>query len=237
MPNHAGARSRVVPRNALAFALLAAGGCTSDDGDIVVIANSESGRSVIASPVDPRRVRAEVVRRLRAAGPVGDSIARYYALADSADSLGAAFQEQRAALNRDARAMTAADRRSPTYARQFDAYMKRVAVATRTREARDRLRRRATANRRRLGSRMATVTRTPDGADRLRVALDSAARERGAEVRRAPLRSRASSGQGVSLALEPGVWWLAVENERGELLAVRRHEVRAGVRDTVHIGS
>jgi hypothetical protein len=237
MPHHAGARRSAVPRNAIAFALLAAVGCTSDDGDVVVIAHSESGRSVIASPVDPRRVHAGVVRRLRAAGPVGDSIARYYVLADSADSLDAAFQEQRAALNRDARAMAAADRRSASYAREFDGLMKRVAMATRTREARDRLRRRATVLRTRLGSRMSTITRTPEGAERLRIALDSAAREHGTEVRRAPLSSRAPSGQGASLQLEPGVWWIAVEDERGELRAVRRHEVRAGVRDTVHIGS
>jgi hypothetical protein len=144
----------------MAFAFLAAVGCSSDDGDVVVIANSESGRSVIASPVDPRRVHAEVVRRLRAAGPVGDSIARYYALADSADSLDGIFQEQRAALNRDARAMATVDRRTPSYAREFDAYMKRVATATRARESRDRLRRRATALRTRLGSRMSAVTRT-----------------------------------------------------------------------------
>ena len=237
MSYHVGAQWSALPRNAIAFALLAAMGCTSDDGEVVVIANSESGRSVIASPVDPRRVYAGVVRRLHAAGPVGDSIARYYALADSADSLDAAFQEQRAALNRDARAMAAADRRAPSYAREFDAYMKRVATATRTREARDRLRRRASSLRARLGNRMSTVTRTPEGAERLRAALDSAAREHGAEVRRAPLSSRAPSGQGASLELAPGVWWIAVEDERGELRAVQRHEVRAGVRDTVRIGS
>ena len=237
MPHHAGARWSAVSRNALAFVLLAALACASDDGNVVVIAHSESGRSVIASPVDPRRVHAEVVRRLRASGPVGDSIARYYALADSADSLDAAFQEQRATLNRDARVMAAADRRTPSYAREFDAYMKRVAAATSTREARDRLRRRANALRTRLGSRMSTVTRTPEGAERLRVALDSAAREHGGEVRRAPLSSREPSGQGVSLELEPGVWWIAIEDERGELRAVRRHEVRAGVRDTLHMGS
>jgi hypothetical protein len=221
----------------MAFALLAAVGCTSDDGDLVVIASSESGRSVIASPVDPRRVHAEVVRRLRAAGPVGDSIARYYAIADSADSLGAVFQEQRTALNRDARAMATVDRRTPSYAREFDDYMTRVATATRTREARDRLRRRATALRTRLGSRMSTATRTPEGADRLRTALDSAARVRGREVQRVPLSSRAPAGRRASLELQPGIWWLALEDERGELHAVRRHEVRAGVRDTVHMGS
>jgi hypothetical protein len=221
----------------MAFAFLAAVGCSSDDGDVVVIANSESGRSVIASPVDPRRVHAEVVRRLRAAGPVGDSIARYYALADSADSLDGIFQEQRAALNRDARAMATVDRRTPSYAREFDAYMKRVATATRARESRDRLRRRATALRTRLGSRMSAVTRTTEGANRLRAALDSAARERGRKVRRVPLGSREPAGRRASLALRPGTWWLALEDERGELHAVRRHEVRAGVRDTVHMGS
>jgi hypothetical protein len=83
---------------------------------------------------------------------------------------------------------------------------------------------------------MSTVLRTPEGTERLRVALDSAARERGAAVQRAPLRSRAPSGQDASLELEPGVWWIAVEDERGELRAVRRHEVRAGARDTVHMG-
>ena len=237
MPYHVGAPWSAMSRNAIAFALTATLGCTSDEGDVVVIANGEPGRSVMASPVDPRRIHAAVVRGLRAAGPVGDSIARYYALADSADSLDAAFQEQRAALNRDARVMATADRRTRSYAREFDSYMKRVATATRTREARDRVRRRATALRARLGNRMSTITRTPAGAERLRVALDSAAREHGAEVQRAPLISRAPAGQGASLELEQGVWWIAVEDERGELRAVRRHEVRAGVRDTLHIGS
>ena len=232
MPHYAGARRSTVPRDILALTLLAATGCTSDDGNVVVITNSESGRSVIASPVDPRHVHAAVVRRLRGIGPVGDSIARYYVLADSADSLDATFQEQRAALNRDARAMATADRRSPSYARQFDAYTRRVAAATRAREARDRLRRRASALRTRLGSRLSTITGTPEGAARLRAALDSAARGGGGEVRRVSVSARP-----VSLELEPGVWWIAVEDERGEVRAVRRHEVRAGVRDTVHVGS
>lgn len=84
---------------------------------------------------------------------------------------------------------------------------------------------------------MSAIGRTPEGAARLRVALDSAAREHGAELRRASLTVRATSGQGAALELEPGVWWIALEDERGELRAVRRHQVRAGVRDTLRIGS
>jgi hypothetical protein len=215
----------------MAFALLVAWGCTSEDASVVVVVTSGSARSVIASPVDPRALRP-VVSPPSATPAITRSIARYYAATDSADSLDAAFRGARDSLNREARAMASADRRAPEYARNFDAFMGRVAVATRTREARDRVRRRAAALRAQLG---------PDAPDpawrnaaldaRLRAALDSAAHATGRPVVRETLRDR-----WATLAVEPGVWWLAVEDEDGRLRAVQRHDVGRGTRDTVRIG-
>jgi hypothetical protein len=224
MPHHGGTRWAGAARYATAFALLVAYGCTPDEAGVVVIVTDGSARAVIAAPVDPRVLRAAVSPR-GATPAVARSIARYYAATDSADSLDAAFQAARDSLNREARALAGADRRADDYARRFDAYMARVAVATRTREARDRARRRAASLRAQLG-----VDAT-DPARRHHVALDSAAHASGRAVVRVALRDRRST-----LDVEPGVWWLAVEQADGLLTGVRRHEVRAGTRDTVRIG-
>lgn len=190
-----------------------------------------SARAVIAAPVDPRMLRAATVPA-SATPAVARSIARYYAATDSADSLDGAFQTARDSLNREARALADADRRADDYARRFDTYMARVAVATRTREARDRARRRAVSLRAQLGADAPDPTLRPhDPATRLRVALDSAAHASGRAVVRVALRDRRST-----LDVEPGVWWLAVERADGLLSGVRRHEVRAGTRDTVRMG-
>jgi hypothetical protein len=199
---------------------------------VVVIVTHGSGRAVIASPIDPRALRAAVTPR-SATGAFAKSIARYYAVADSADSLDRAFQVERHALNRDARRLARADRRAPAYSRDYDAFMSRVAIATRTREARDRARRRAASLRAQLGA------HAPDPALRdahpalpLRAALDSAARAQGQQIERVVLRDRQAM-----LDLAPGVWWIAVEHDSGLLGGARRHEVRGGGRDTVRIGA
>jgi hypothetical protein len=199
---------------------------------LLVIVTHGSGRAVIASPIDPRALRAAASPQSRP-GPLAKSVARYYAVADSADSLDRAFQRERDALNRDARRLAQADRRAHAYAPDYDAFMSRVAMATRTREARDRARRRAASLRAQLGAHAPELSRRhPDPVVRLHAALDSAARARGLQVERALLRNRRAT-----LDLEPGVWWLAVEHDGGLLGGTRRHEARRGARDTVRIGS
>ena len=186
---------------------------------------------MIASPIDPRTLRAW--RSLRAeTGAVARSIARYYAASDSADSLDAAFQRARDSLNREARGLAGGDRRSAEYGKRYDAFMARVLVATRTREARDRARRRVATLRAQLGADAPDPgERNAEPGVRLRAALDSAGRANGQQIVRTVLRD----GE-ATLELPPGTWWLAVESEDGLLTGVRRHDLHAEARDTVRIG-
>lgn len=189
----------------------------------------ESARAVLASPVDPRTLREATHRS--PTGALEKSIARYYAVSDSADSLDAAFRRVRDSLNREARGLIGGDRRAVEYGTRYDAYMSRVAVATRTREARDRARRRAAALRAQLGVNAPDPTqRGADPGQRLRAALDSAARANGKELVRVDIRDRHAT-----LELTPGTWWLAIETDESVLTEVRRHDVRRGARDTVHM--
>ncbi|MGQ0713030.1 MAG: hypothetical protein ACT4PJ_04780 [Gemmatimonadaceae bacterium] len=230
MPHRVGYWLATAARTAAASALLVVTSCSSDDGELVVVVRNDSARAVIASPIDPRQLlRAAAAARSRPTGPLGDSIARYYAVASRADSLDALFQGERDALNREARSMANEDRRSRAYASAFDAYLRRAAAATRLRDARDEARRRAAALRARLGRRFPELGRavTPS----MRAALDSAARANGSEIQRAALR-----GGRTTMALAPGVWWIAIESDAGEISGVRRHEARPGMRDTVRVG-
>ena len=166
------------------------------------------------------------------ASPRSRAIARYYAIADSADSLDGVFQRERTALNRDARRLAGADRRAPDYARDYDAFMARVAVGTRNREARDRARRRAAALRAELGTSVPDASRP--GSDPLRrwhATLDSAARARGQQVQRVAPR-----GHEAAFALEPGVWWIFTEHDGGVPGRARRHDARRGANDTLRLG-
>ena len=231
MPHHVGGRWSGAARSATAIALLVVHGCTSDAARVIVRVTNGSGRAVIASPIDPRTLRAW--RSLRAeTGAVARSIARYYAASDSADSLDAAFERARDSLNREARNLTGGDRRSAEYGKRYDAYMARVAVATRTREARDRVRRRVATLRAQLGADAPDPgERNAEPGARLRAVLDSAARASGRQIVRTLLRD----GQ-ATLELPPGTWWLAVESEDGLLTGVRRHDLRAEAQDTVRLG-
>ena len=231
MPHHVGAKWSDAARYATATALLVVQGCASDDSHVIVRVTETSARAAIASPVDPRTLR-EARAVPTASRAVAGSIARYYAVSDSADSLDAAFRSARDSLNREARGLVGGDRRTVEYGRKYDAYMARVSDATRTREARDRTRRRAAALRAQLGADAPDLRqRHADPRQRLRGALDSAARAHGTEVVRKSVRDRHAT-----LELAPGIWWLAVETDEGLLGDVRRHVVRPGARDTVHIG-
>jgi hypothetical protein len=230
MPDHVGACWCGTARYATAFALFVVSGCSSGDAELLVVTR-EPARAVIASPVDPRTLRrtsSDVD-----ASPRGRAITRYYATADSADSLDIAFQRERLALNRDARRLAGADRRAPEYARDYDRFMARVTVATRTREARDRARRRVIALRTELGANApAQSSVASDPLRRWHTALDSAARARGQEVQRAALRDNHAA-----FALEPGVWWIFMEHDAGVPGRARRHEARRGAHDTLRLGS
>ena len=61
-------------------------------------------------------------------------------LADSAASLDARWQRERAALNDESRALDTLDRYSADYARRFDAWRSRARAADSLRVSRDRLR-------------------------------------------------------------------------------------------------
>ena len=231
MPHHDGARRSGAARYATAIALLVVQGCTSDEARIIVHVTNGSGRAVIASPVDPRTLRAWRSSR-PAAGALSSSIARYYAASDSADSLAAAFQRMRDSLNSEASRLTGGDRRSREYGERYDAYIRRVAAATRTREARDRARRRVASLRAQLGPDAPDpAQRNADPGAPLRAALESAARANGKRVIRESLRDAYAT-----LALPPGTWWLAIESDDGLLRHVQRHDVRPEARDTVRLG-
>lgn len=224
MPHHVGARWwSGAARYASAFALLVACGRAPRDATVVVIVSDGAASGVIASPVDPRPIRERATAR-SGSNPQGRSIARYYAVADSADSLDAVFQRARDSLNREAKALARGDRHAAEYARRYDSYMRRVADAVRTREARDRARRRAASLRSRLGDELQAE------ATHFHAVLDSMARGENREVHRAPMRDRRAT-----LQLTRGTWWIAVQHKEGLLGAVHRYEARAGARDTVRL--
>ncbi|HKG90531.1 MAG TPA: hypothetical protein VKA84_01495, partial [Gemmatimonadaceae bacterium] len=117
-----------------------------------------SSGSAAATPSQPPAPAAAASPSLPPGTPP-DSAARLRALLDSAAALDASFQRERAALNADAVAMAALDRRSGAYAERFDAFRVRQAAAERQREARDQLRRRAERMRARLAERAAAAPR------------------------------------------------------------------------------
>jgi hypothetical protein len=231
MPDHVGRGWSDAARCVSTLALLVVVGCPSSEPSILVLVADDSARAVIASPVDPRTVRAAPPSR-SVSEAVTKSIARYYAVSDSADSLDAAFRSTRDSLNRDARALTSADRRSSAYGERFDRYLARVAAATRTREARDRARRRAATLHAQLGANAPDRTARRPGPASLHAALDSVARATGRRIHRIPLRNR----RGV-VEVTPGTWWLALESAQGTISNVTRHDAQAGARDTIRIGS
>jgi hypothetical protein len=229
MPDHVGVWWSGAARYATAFALLVVNGCSSGDATLLVVTR-EPARAVIASPVDPRtfgRTSSDV-----AGSPRGRAIARYYATADSADSLDVVFQRERTALNRDARRLAGADRRAAEYAHDYDRFMARVAAATRTREARDRARRRVAALEAEFRGNAPDPSRpASDPPPRWHGTLDSAARARGQHVQRAAVRDNHAA-----FDLAPGVWWIFAEHDGGVPGRARRHEARRGARDTLRLG-
>jgi hypothetical protein len=120
---------------------------------VIDTTHASTAQEVLAAPSRPATVASTAPAATR--GASGDSVALYYALADSADSLDAMFQRARASLNSEARAIDgASDRRARDYATRYAAFEARRDSAEMLRTRRDRLRVRRDALRTRLGNRI-----------------------------------------------------------------------------------
>lgn len=120
---------------------------------------TRAGQEVLTAQDGPATVSSSAPPTARRAP--SDSVARYYAAADSADSLDAEFQRARAALNSEARTLAGADRRSRDYAARYTAFEARRDSAEALRVRRDRLRARRDALRERLGGQLPAPAARP----------------------------------------------------------------------------
>lgn len=207
----------------------------SRTSEIAVVLDSSAptrGLEVVAVPVDPATLRrpeppppAALPRR------TADSVARWRRLADSAAALDAIFQGEREALNAEALALRALDRRGADYARRYDAFRRRQASADSLRAARDRLRRSAEPLRARLADHVPAGTLGAPDTTRWppRAMLDTLA-DGARHARSAPL-----AGGRALLPLRPGVWFLGVTEAGRTPLRFTRLEVARGKRDTVRL--
>ena len=115
-------------------------------------------RAAVLDSTQPRRIEEGHAAPSRPfpipPGPRGDSVRQWLAVRDSGLALDSAFQRVRADANRQALALSptasAAERRSPEYARRFDAWRALSVQAESLRTARDRYRARA----QRMGDRL-----------------------------------------------------------------------------------
>jgi hypothetical protein len=120
---------------------------------------TRAGQEVLAAKANPAASAPGAPSSARRAP--GDSVAIYYPVADSADSLDAAVQRERAALNSKARALAGADRRSRDYATRYSAFEARRDSAEALRVRRDRLRARREALHERLGGQITAPASRP----------------------------------------------------------------------------
>ena len=101
-------------------ALLGLAACSSRTGEVRVSVDSTmstGGVEVLALPFDPAALAGSIQRA--PARPASDSAARYYTVADSADSANASFQRARLGVNAAVIASRAADRHAPSYDSTF----------------------------------------------------------------------------------------------------------------------
>ena len=155
----------------------------------LVVLDSSAERDsleVIALPIDPASLRPAPARPRS-----GAAVSTH---ADSVAALDARFQEERTALNAEARTLEVADRRSAEYSGRFDAWHRRAIAADSLRVRRDKLRARA--------------LRSPD----LAVHAESTLRATFIKARssdgRAPLVRMLAGGDSVSFDLSTGDWWV-----------------------------
>ena len=192
-------------------------------GELTVVLDSiraERPSEVVLVPADPASLLAPPASAPPVPRERADSVARWRRLADSASALDRRFQTERAAINREVRAMEGGDRRSTDYARRFDDIQRRTIAAESLRTMRDGLRRRAAL------VRPAGATDSPAAADaraRLLAVADGPRRAHTLRIGRHP----------VSVRLPPGSWWIGVADTADVPGSFTRFEVRAGARDTV----
>jgi hypothetical protein len=152
-------------------------------------------------------------------------------LHDSAALLDADFQRSRAAANDAARTLLPLDRYTDAYAKGFAAWSELASAAERTRESRDRLRRRVAALRERLGDALPSLE-AHSPATRPRATADSAARH----FDRAIVESALTDGS-ATLTLPSGAWWIATTGPDGGLrIPASAVELEAGGLDTLRLG-
>lgn len=227
-------RSRIVRlrRRGWALALAAAlPACDAGRTSLVVLSDSTAAtapRVVVALPFDPAALPAPAPAALPD-GPRGDSVRLALARRDSALHADAAWQDARTTANDAARALASLDRRTPEYARRFDAWRQLADDAESLRARRDALSERLTRLSQRLGDDARHLDATP--ATRSRQAADSAASAMGREIAEATLQ-----GGTATLELSDGEWWLAHTVEDGALRvpAIQR-VVLSGAPDTVDL--
>jgi uncharacterized lipoprotein NlpE involved in copper resistance len=168
------------------LAIVASCRARADDATMIVL-DSSAGRDsleVVALPIDPASLRSSPAKPLSAASTAADSLT----------TLDARFQEQRTALNAEARALEVADRRSPEYSGRFDAWHRHAVTADSLRARRDKLRVRALHSAELAGNAEST----------LRATLLSARSSDG----RAAIRRVLAGGDSVALDLSNGDWWV-----------------------------
>lgn len=225
-------RSRLAARGVSPVALLWVLACARD-GEVTVLLDTTSvptASVVLAVPVDPETLRTPPVSS-RATGAAADTLTRFIALRDSTAALDARFQAVRAALNAEARDMSSLDRRTPAYARRFDAFRARELAADSLRTARDRQRSRETRQR----TLLAHLLPSPDAERLASSAYRTALLAARVESRRGT--SVTVSGTATRLSLAPGSWWIGIASAGGAPAIFQRIEVREGVRDTLRVGA
>ena len=207
--------------------------CEPASATLVVLSDSRADDAslvVAALPFDPAGLPSPPPPPIPE-GPRGDSVRLALALHDTAALLDADFQRSRAAANDAARALLPLDRYTDAYATGFAAWSELASVAERTRESRDRLRRRVAAFRERLGDAFPSLE-AHSTAIRPRVTADSAARH----FDRAIVESALTDGS-ATLTLPPGAWWIATTGPHGAIqIPAWMVELDAGEQDTVQIG-
>ncbi|HUF30553.1 MAG TPA: hypothetical protein VMM77_07785 [Gemmatimonadaceae bacterium] len=206
--------------------------CEPASAMLVVLSDSRADPAslvVVALPFDPAGLPSPPLPPLPE-GPRGDSVRLALALHDSAALLDADFQRSRAAANDAARTLLPLDRYTAAYAKGFAAWSETASAAERTREARDRVRRRVAALRERLGDALSSLEAHPP-ATRPRATADSAARH----FDRAIVESALTDGS-ATLTLPSGAWWIATTGPGGALqLPATTVELQPGARDTLRL--
>ena len=206
--------------------------CEPASATLVVMSDSRADPAslvVVALPFDPAGLPAPTPPPLPD-GPRGDSVRLALAVHDSAALLDAGFQRSRTAANDAARALIPLDRYTAAYAEGFAAWSELASAAERTRESRDRLRKRVAALRERLGDAMPPLE-AHSSKTRPRATADSAARH----FDRAIVETALTDGS-ATLTLAPGAWWIATTGPEGTLqIPASTVELEAGRLDTLRV--